>query len=553
MLTRSTWTSETRTSRTSRSTEAVLLLLLSACATACGSASAGGDDDASLGSRDPATGDDPSGSSSDQGGAGSSGAPAKPPLDPMTLRPAYTEYLGKLTGSTLNPMYPGTVGTDLGITFERDGKLVFLFGDSLTPGGALQDVDLAATAPLGYPASGLPKLMWHSQMKPPGIQLGTMNVPVEGVAVGNETFVFFVTKWNEGVYGGAAITRTTGLALDQLQVLSEVPPGNFANVSVVVENGEAFIYGTSAQYRKSAVYLARVPVAQLADRSAWKMDPKPIIDVDCAGELSVRKHPTLALYLAAYNCDEPRGAALRLAAKPEGPWIDAGRLFTDQDGYQRFIHANEAVIGYDDGLSTPGNEAQWGGEYGPYMIPQWFTRDGDKVGIVYVMSSWVPYQVHLLRTWLVPPGTPATPPAKGAGLAKAKMVNGDFATNDLTGWQASGDGATFGVFTGDDGKKRLTTFAPGKGDAAVGTLAQSFAVDATTSALSFVIHGGDARVLLKHGDEVVRVSRGRRSASTETNVKWNLLPFRGETVTVVIEDDLTAEWGFVGARDFVLQ
>jgi hypothetical protein len=170
------------------------------------------------------------------------------------------------------------------------------------------------------------------------------------------------------------------------------------------------------------------------------------------------------------------------------------------------------------------------------------------------MSSWVPYQVHLMRTWLVPPGVSKDPPAKGAGFAKAKLVNGDFATGNLTGWLAGGDGATFSVFTGADGKKRVTTYTPAKGDAAAGTLAQSFVVDATTTSLSFVLHGGDARVVLKHGDEIVRLSHGRRSAtSEETDVKWNLVPYRGETVTLVIEDDLTGAWGFIGARDFVLQ
>lgn len=539
-------------SRTSFFSEALLFLFLCSC----GSGGGGPESDPSSLAETPSADDDLGATNAKANPPEPAPPPPPPPLDPMTLRPAYTEYLGKLTGTALNPMYPGTIGTDLGISFERDGQLTFLFGDSLTKGGSLQDVDLAATAPMLYPTTGVPKITWHAQMKPPGIQLGSMNVPVEAVPVGADTFVFFVTKWNGAneTYGGAAITKTTGLALDQLQLLSEQPPGNFANVSVVVENGEAFIYGTSGEYRRSAVYLARVPVAQIADRSAWTIDPQPAVDVDCAGELSVRKHPKLALYMMTFGCDEPRGASLRLAAKPEGPWINAGRIFTTDDGYERFIHANESYTGYDDGLAPAGNEKEWGGEYGPYLVPQWFTQDGDKFGIVYTMSSWVPYQVHLMRTWLVPPNVSKDPPAKGANFPKAKIVNGDFATGDLTGWLASGDGATFGVFTGPDGKKRVTTYTTGKGDAAVGTLAQSFVVDATTSSLSFVLHGGDARVVLRHGDEVVRESRGRHNpSSAETPVKWTLLAYRGETVTLVIEDNLTAPWGFVGARDFELQ
>lgn len=482
----------------------------------------------------------------------------KPPLDPMTLRPAYTEYLGQLTSTVNNPAYPGMRGTDLGTSFVRDGQLVFLFGDTLAQGSApaLQDVDLAATAPLAWPKGGMPKVTWTHELTPPGLKLGMMNVPVEGVAVGDDTYVFFATKFDFDTdsYDGAAIAKTKGLAFDQLQVLSEGPPGNFANVSVVVDKGEAFIFGTSGEYRRSAVHLARVPVDQLGDRSAWTLTPTPVIDSDCAGELSVRKHPTLALYLATTTCDEPRGTWLHLAAKAEGPWIAAGRIFGPEEGYERVMHAHEGYLGYDDGLAPPGEEASWGGEYGPYLVPEWFTQDGDKFGIVYTISSWVPYQVHLLRTWLVPPDVAKTPPAKGAALPKSKIVNGDFATGNLSGWLASDDGNTFRVFTGADGKARVTTFTDAKGDGAVGTLAQAFNVDATTSSLSFVLHGGDGRVYLKHDGEIVRSSRARRSAeSSETPVKWNITPYRGETVTLVIEDDLTGAWGFVGARDFVLQ
>lgn len=52
----------------------------------------------------------------------------------------------------------------------------------------------------------------------------------------------------------------------------------------------------------------------------------------------------------------------------------------------------------------------------------------------------------------------------------------------------------------------------------------------------------------------MRSPRARRTAEgTETTVKWNIVDLRGETVTLVVEDDLTGAWGFVGARDFALQ
>ena len=70
-------------------------------------------------------------------------------FDPLTLRRAYTEYLGKL-----GPLAPGMKGTDLGVSFVRDDRLVFLFGDTMATDDRpdLQDVDFAATSSLDGPA-----------------------------------------------------------------------------------------------------------------------------------------------------------------------------------------------------------------------------------------------------------------------------------------------------------------------------------------------------------------------------------------------------------------
>lgn len=130
-------------------------------------------------------------------------------------------------------------------------------------------------------------------------------------------------------------------------------------------------------------------------------------------------------------------------------------------------------------------------------------------------------------------------------------MNGDFATGDLTGWQSSGD--AFAVFVGPDGAHRVTSSTPAKGDAAMGTLSQTFVIDAATVELSFLIHGGDGRVTLRRGADIVRSSHARRSNEIETTVRWNLEEYRGESVTLTLEDDLSGTWGFIGARGFVLQ
>jgi hypothetical protein len=94
--------------------------------------------------------------------------------------------------------------------------------------------------------------------------------------------------------------------------------------------------------------------------------------------------------------------------------------------------------------------------------------------------------VHLVDTVFTTPGMTATRPVRGAGLPPAALVNGDFATWDIRGWQTDGDAA--GVFRGADGTPHVTTFV--NGDAATGRMWQDFAIDASITKLNFRVHGG---------------------------------------------------------------
>ena len=492
---------------------------------------------------------------------------------PAALQKIYTERLGSLIGSVRNPLAPvGLTGTDLGSSFERDGKLVFLFGDAWATNPLYQNGDpVAWTDPRINPfVSGvMPRLRWFTEssgrflpVRIPGVDLGAMNVPVEGVPLGSETFIFAATgapPW--GTVTQSALAHTEGLTFDSLVTDYLTPSDKFVNVSIVKEGRTLWIYG-SGPYRASAVYLARVASAQVADRNAWTYfygyDEKgtpifgssdslavPVVSVSCVGELSVRLHKGLG-YLMAYNCDNPRGINLRFAKRADGPWSEATVIFDpgpDRDrGYGFFMHQMENWVGYDDGLSEPGRENEWGGEYGPYMIPQWTTSDAWGVfSIVYTLSSWNPYKVHLVRTILALPGVSALPPpAKGTHLSKAKLVNGDFATGDLSGWQTDPSGDSFTVQA--DPVWKLTTYVPSAGGpAGKGKIWQDFRVDAKTHELRFAVSAGSSTdatvsvklVRLRTGD-VVRASRGPGWSLRQ--VAWRLDDLHGETVRLLIED-----------------
>jgi len=508
-------------------------------------------------------GDDDGGRGGGDAGGGEADAAPFPPPDRLEFR--YTEHLGMLTGSALNPTVPiGMSGTDLGVAFARDGQVGFLFGDAW-----IDNRDSMALAPIALADGAMPDITWvtgegglFEPLDAPGLDLDAFDVPVEAVPDGDTTWYFFSSGYDFDIdrHSHSALAHGSGLAIADLAVDHVVPSDRFINLSIVVDGDTAWIFGDGI-YRASAIYLARVPLADIAVRDAWRYWPdftageetaQPLIDVDCAGELSVRRQPQTGLWLMAYNCGVPeRGIHLRTAQAPDGPWSDPQLIYTPDMGYQHFMHAREAEVGHDDGLSWPGREDEWGGEYGPYLIPDWFASPAPGVySIVYTLSSWNPYQVHLMRTVMAAPGIAAEPPARGEGLPPATIVNGDFAGGSLAGWHASGD--PFATFQGEDEVWRVTTSGAG-GDATRGELWQDVTVDAGTSELRFYLHGGDARVELRLGDEVVRSSHGRRDNDQELEVRWRLEEFRGETVRLAIVDDLSGAWGFVGARSFALE
>lgn len=521
-----------------------------------------------------------SGAGGGAGGAGGSGGGGSAPDGgPIVLRKLYTEHLGKLTGTPKSPLVPyGITGTDLGVAFERDGKVAFLFGDSWTLALPDWDDDSLAWADPQFPTDGgLPALSWAADVnghflpfKLTGVNLEAMNVPLDAVPDGPKTWVFFNTGFSAatGRHTTSVLAHMTGLDPRTLALDHAVPSDKFLNIAAVLEGSTVYLFG-SGPYRTSAVYLARVSLAQLSDRAQWQyyrgadalgpvFGPQessavPLVSAACVGELSVRKHPGLGLWMMAYNCDTPRGITLRTAVAPWGPFSSGLNIFDPgpDRGYQHFMHAKPSVVGHDDGLGEPGREEEWGGEYGPYLVPAWFSQGPQGIHfITWVLSSWNPYQAHLMRTALAEDGATHSRPPRGVGLPKAALVNGDFAAG-LTGWQSAGD--PFVTFTGGDGKPRVSTFVQPAGDATQGRLWQDFTVDSTTSVLKFTIHGGDAEVQLWRGNELVRSTRGRRANTPETNVEWRLEEFQGATVRLQIEDALGGAWGFVGCSGFTLQ
>jgi hypothetical protein len=172
--------------------------------------------------------------------------------------------------------------------------------------------------------------------------------------------------------------------------------------------------------------------------------------------------------------------------------------------------------------------------------------------IVFVMSSWNPYQVHWMRTWVAEPGREWKPPARAdvRPASTKKLAHARFEGGSLEGWKSAGD--AFQVAQGSDGEWELCTYVKPAGDAVRGRLSQEFSVPAGAEELRLRLRGGTESVRLTRAGEVLRESRGPRTNDADRLVRWQLAELRGQTLELEIVDDSTAPWGFVSVRGIEL-
>jgi len=92
------------------------------------------------------------------------------------------------------------------------------------------------------------------------------------------------------------------------------------------------------------------------------------------------------------------------------------------------------------------------------------------------------------------------------------------------------------------------------GDAAVGTVSQAFVVPPDALSLRFQVHGGKAgHIYLREGATVLYVVNANDTNMPKLPVSWDLVPFRGRSVTLSIEDSTNSPpWGFIGSSGFDL-
>jgi len=344
-------------------------------------------------------------------------------------------------------------GTDLGYSFEHQGKIYFLFGDTVGARGAA--LDSIATVDIGSdamdPAHGV-KLDFLTQspglyltVQPPGISMGAFEVPTAGISLNGQMYVVVNTNHSdERQTDRSVLTRVsfpmTPTGFQPLRTISQRPDGKFLKMSLHTQSGAipglpdggpfVLIWGTG-QYRHSDAYLSIEPAAQFEsgqgvlyfaglDAAAHpRWEPResaatPITSNGTLGDVSVIWCQELKLWLMTYDSRAPAmaGIFLSYSATPWGPWSVPQLLFNARnDGaLGRFIH--DPGITPDDGLAGPvigkgqkNPTAVHGGAYAPYMVEHWTkvhgrSTDDSALDVYYVLSTWNPYVVILMTSRL---------------------------------------------------------------------------------------------------------------------------------------------------------
>ncbi len=329
-------------------------------------------------------------------------------------------------------------GTDLGYSFEHAGRATFLFGDTM--GRLDAALDTIAVTDASDPEAGV-RLDFLTEgdryltIRPPGITMGPFEVPVSGIELGGQTYVVVKTNHSmdkDNPTDMTVLTRWTPPASFQpLRTISRLPSGRFSKISLHLQTAEApglptggpwvLMWGTGI-YRASDAYLAIIPAAHFEDGQGtlyftavdatgavtWsprEADARPVVQDGTMGDLSVTWCKDLGLWLMTYDRRNPGGIAFQCARTPWGPWSAQEIVFDARRDHAigKFIHDSNAPA--DDGLAGPvigkGRNkpgAVHGGHYAPYVVERWTKAQNGKLAIYYVMSTWNPYVVVLMKS-----------------------------------------------------------------------------------------------------------------------------------------------------------
>jgi hypothetical protein len=338
------------------------------------------------------------------------------------------------------------LGTDIGASFESEGRTIFLFGDTIGPAGAANYFasDTLASTNSTDPSRGLfLDFFTNSDGTPyfvriPDVRMGAFEVPHAGIRLNGSTYIVVNTGTDINlpdptINDHSVLTRFDEAArrFTVLRTISSRPNGKFVTTALRRSGNDVYIFGLGI-YRESDVYLSFVSAADFETgrgtryftglvngQPAWSTsegDAVPVVldnprnipnHLPGVGNVSVVYSSQLGLWLMTYDSfrstPETRGFYFTYATEPWGPWQQPQLIFngTREGAMGTFIHDPRIspsdglagpVIGPNDPATTPG------GPYAPYMIERFMRVAGSTLSIYYTLSTFNPYTIVMMRS-----------------------------------------------------------------------------------------------------------------------------------------------------------
>jgi Domain of unknown function (DUF4185) len=372
-------------------------------------------------------------------------------------------------------------GTDLGCSFEYDGRVNFLFGDTLY----LNAGDTMAWSTSTNPWTGLLLNFFTNSrspnlaltITPTNVDMGPFNVPAAGVS--NNGNFYIVCKAGHTTATGNTNDYSLLVRFDETNqtfspgrtISSLTNGGHFIDMALCHSDTNILMFGLG-NYRASAVYLATVPATNWESGAgtlyftgltngvpAWsgvETNAVPLVTDNptnpTIGNVSVNYSPAAGLWLMTYDGGRQKadttGVYFAYAPAPWGPWSPPALIFNDKrdQGLGAFIYTINTsyhdlnLAGPTIGGNVPTNTP--GGIYAPYMIERYTQVVSNTLTIYYTLATWNPYTIVLMTSdfTVVPQIDPGTLVLKKNkfSFTWSAPTNGsyqvDYSSNLLAGW-----------------------------------------------------------------------------------------------------------------------
>jgi hypothetical protein len=345
------------------------------------------------------------------------------------------------------------LGNDIGSSFEDNGRLMILFGDTIPGDNKVVKYnahDTFAWSASTDPEAGLVLNFFTNGdgtplfVEPPGVPMGIDDVPNSGINLAGATWIVCNSGSDISLpdphandysvlarFDEAAQTFSTG------RTISRLPGGHFIFTSLHASGTDVLMFGVG-NYRASDVYLSITPASGFESgtgtryfaglvkgQPAWtgaESSAVPVVtdnptngppwpnDSPTIGHVAVIYSSDLGLWLMTYDggrqTPKTAGVYFSYAPDPWGPWSAPQLIFntTRDKALGHFIHDPTIIPDPPgDGLNGPtiGDNDIYqtrGADYAPLLIERFTRVSGDTLKIYYTLSTWNPYTIVKMRS-----------------------------------------------------------------------------------------------------------------------------------------------------------